>query len=172
MSQNIKITFTLPNGKLPEKQHDTDTGLDLFIADIEQIDSNIYKINFGIAVEPPKGFYVKLYPRSSIYKYDCTMVNSVGIIDEGYRGSVCMVVENGDAKKLPKVGDRFGQIVLEKRWDANVVVSKDLTPTRRGAGGFGSTGGGSYSTIPGMPGSYPTAAVEQSMKNIQNAQFL
>lgn len=137
---NIKVTFTHANSKLPEKQHTTDIGYDLTVASINKIKENIYEINFGIAVEPPKGYYLQLYPRSSIYKHDCIMTNGVGIIDPDYRGTISMVVKCTTPNKLPKVGDRFGQIVLVKSIESNIIHCHTLKDTKRGKGGFGSTG--------------------------------
>ena len=58
---------------------------------MEYRDPLYVKIDFGIAVQPPKGYYFELLPRSSIHKYKLAMANSVGI-DPAYRGSICMVV--------------------------------------------------------------------------------
>lgn len=179
----FKVKLLHENARLPERQHSTDVGLDLYIADIQivedvdhimnygwhEVESNyptladlsvdleyrkpLYvKIDFGIAIQPPEGYYFELVPRSSIHKYKLAMANSIGIIDPAYRGSICMMAystygnmvcrtrEQLVKDALPKVGERFGQLILRKIHYAEPVEVDDLTDTERGEGGFGSTG--------------------------------
>lgn len=55
------------------------------IHDVEVIGLKYYT---GMCVEIPRGFKMCVYPRSSIYKKDLILSNSVGIIDSDYRGEV------------------------------------------------------------------------------------
>ena len=41
---------------------------------------------------------------------------------------------------LPKVGERFGQLILRKIYCSEPVEVNEHAETERGAGGFGSTG--------------------------------
>ena len=66
-----------------------------------------------------------------------------GLIDADYRGIVEMLIVNhSEAAFTVRVGDRVAQVVFVKRIDADFqkVEKKDLSKTKRGEGGFGSTG--------------------------------
>ncbi len=80
---NIKLLYD--NSILPVYSKDGDAGLDLTVCNIH-IDKNVVTYGFGISMEIPYGYVGLLFPRSSIYKQDLTLSNSVGVIDSGYRG--------------------------------------------------------------------------------------
>ena len=87
--------------------------------------------------ETPSAFY--LYPRSSISKTELRLANSVGIIDRGYRGNLCAMFD----VKTPFVatkGQRFVQICEPSLEPFKVLIVDELDSTKRGEGGFGSTG--------------------------------
>lgn len=98
----------------------------------------------GIRMDIPKGYGVKLYVRSGIsVKAGLTLINSVGIIDSDYRNEVYLVVYNTTNKRYyVENGDRVGQFEVHKVEDFDIVELKeyDETSTKRGLGGFGSTG--------------------------------
>lgn len=110
------------------------------------------KAQDSTATEPPEeletvgtscnsGFY--LYPRSSITKTDLMMTNHVGIIDSGYRGFLMASVRNlGSEPATIAPMTRLFQICHPGLCPIYVVLvdADELTPTERGAGGFGSTG--------------------------------
>ena len=89
----------------------------------------------------PSGFY--LYPRSSISKTPLRMANSVGIIDSGYRGQIMGAVDhikhNGERYDVLK-GQRLFQLCAPNLEPMEIEVVRTLENTRRGEGGFGSTG--------------------------------
>ena len=91
--------------------------------------------------EIPIGYYGKVYLRSSLVKKMITV--DAGLIDTDYRGIVEMLIVNHtEAAFTVRVGDRVAQVVFVKRIDADFqkVEKKDLSKTKRGEGGFGSTG--------------------------------
>ncbi len=142
---SLKIRFHYPGMSLPRRAHESDSGLDLTLMKVIEKRDNIYFFDTGISVEPPQGFYTELYPRSSIYKQDFIMTNSVGIIDNGYRGILFMPMrylgnKNGleEAEKL--VGQRVGQLILKKQQLFEIEIAEDLTESERGGKGFGSSG--------------------------------
>jgi deoxyuridine 5'-triphosphate nucleotidohydrolase len=86
-----------------------------------------------------------LLPRSSIYKTGHMMANSVGVIDSSYRGVLKAPVINTLAVGMNppgfKRGERYFQIVAPDMGPIHVVRAVGSLPeTRRGEGGFGSTG--------------------------------
>jgi dUTP pyrophosphatase len=87
--------------------------------------------------ETPSAFY--LYPRSSISKTELRLANSVGIIDRGYRGNLCAMFDVKNPFVATK-GQRFVQICEPSLEPFKVLIVDELDSTKRGEGGFGSTG--------------------------------
>ena len=70
------------------------------------------------------------------------VVNAPGLIDAGYRGEVRICLYNSGAEPFAVApGDRIAQLVIQSVESAEFGVVDDLDDTRRGEGGFGSTGG-------------------------------
>ena len=114
-------------------------------------------------------FHTLIFPRSSISKYNLTLANSVGLIDNDYRGEIRFrfnyvwqpedlvvsnnhkIVGNPNFEKMYKKGDRIGQLVAEARNRIDWQVVEELDITDRGSGGFGSTGEKSPTTFDETP---------------------
>lgn len=102
-------------------------------------------IGTGWAIELPAGHVGMICPRSGLAnRHGITVLNAPGIIDEDYRGEICVLLVNtGLAPVWINFGDRIAQMVIvpiirPAISDARVVP--ELSSTERGAGGFGSTG--------------------------------
>ena len=141
----LKIKCHYPDMPVPARAHPTDTGIDLTLMKAEKKRDNIFFFDTGVSIESPEGYYAELYPRSSIYKLDFIMTNSVGIIDSGYRGIICLPMRyvgqrDGlqEAEKL--IGQRIGQLILRKLEPFNVKIVEDLSESKREEKGFGSSG--------------------------------
>lgn len=94
----------------------------------------------NITTEKPSPYY--MYARSSVSKRGIMLVNSVGIIDCGYRGNLMAAFFNttDDPVTIHK-GDRLTQICMPGLdYDFSVEIAKNLQETERGSGGIGSTG--------------------------------
>lgn len=130
-----------------------DAGFDLFLPeDIWEEDYQI-KIDTEIIVamidENNVNCSFYLYPRSSIYKTNLRLANSVGIIDSGYRGNIIGMFDNMycTAHSIEKIDikqySRLMQICSGDLRPFTVQIVDDiqlLGSTERGIGGFGSTG--------------------------------
>ena len=90
-----------------------------------------------------------LLPRSSLYKTPFRLANSIGLIDQGYRGEVKAKVDicNGFTEDIEVQNSaRYFQIVQHNflPWTTIRIVDSfdDLPPSNdsRGVNGFGSTG--------------------------------
>jgi dUTP pyrophosphatase len=82
--------------------------------------------------------YARIAPKSSLALegYDV----SAGVVDKGYRGELKVVlVNNGKNFRHFRRGDKIAQLIFEVAEVARFEAA-ELTPTERGAGGFGSTG--------------------------------
>jgi dUTP pyrophosphatase len=100
-------------------------------------------INTGLIIEPPKGYFIKLYVRSSISLRGLVLANGTGIIDNDYRDPIKMIIYNlSEYRQNISKYDRIGQMELVKQVDyeiEKVDTFECLSCTER-EGGFGSTG--------------------------------
>ena len=118
-------------------------GYDLFAAQaMTLLPHTCELVSLDCIWEIPTGYYGKIYPRSSLVKKIITVDS--GLIDSDYCGIVEMLIVNySEAAFTVCVGDRVGQVVFVKRIDVDFekVEKKELLgKTKRGEGGFGSTG--------------------------------
>ena len=124
-----------------------DSGLDLFCPETITINpGETVKINLQIKCEAlsndgQRNVSYYLYPRSSIIKTPLRLSNSVGIIDAGYRGDIIACVDNIKNESYTiSQGDRLFQICAGDLTSINFELVDKLSDTKRGDGGFGSTG--------------------------------
>ncbi len=96
----------------------------------------------GIFIELPGGYEAQVRPRSGLaIKYGITVLNAPGTIDADYRGEVKVILINLSGEPFTiNPGDRIAQMVISKHERAEWELVEELSPTERGAGGFGSTG--------------------------------
>lgn len=137
----VKIKL-LPGGKMPEKKSSGAAAWDCFAREDVIVRRPPKLIGLGFMAEPPKGYYLEIVPRSSIgLKTKLRQPNSVGIIDNDYRGEVKAMYEAMyNSCDFVKAGDRIAQMILRKMEEADLVEVEELSETERGTGGFGSTG--------------------------------
>ncbi|HQU66974.1 MAG TPA: dUTP diphosphatase [Albidovulum sp.] len=98
----------------------------------------------GLRVEIPDGFEAQIRPRSGLaLKHGITLPNTPGTIDADYRGPLGVLVVNLGAEPfVVRHGERIAQMIVAPVVRAGFEEVRYLTDTRRGAGGFGSTGRG------------------------------
>ena len=133
------------SARLPERSHEDDAGADVFANSKQFIDTDNDVISYGtgLALAIPKGYWMDLRARSSIYKTGLQLANGVGTIDAGYRGEVKAVFYSNHYKKPYEVGDRMAQLVLMPNvspMDVKFVEVDELPSENDRGGGFGSTG--------------------------------
>jgi dUTP pyrophosphatase len=125
---------------LPTRTHSNDAGLDLYSLDDVLLEPGEGKVaRTGIAMALPKGYAGLVSDRSSMAKRGIKTAG--GIIDEGYRGEIHIVLWN--ISKLPvslKKGERIAQLLILPVITPAVVEVTSLDDTERGAKGFGSSG--------------------------------
>jgi len=100
------------------------------------------KVPTGIALALPEGWEGQVRPRSGLaLKHGITVLNSPGTIDADYRGEIEVILANlGGAPVTIARGERIAQLVIAPVSRAEWQVIAELPLTRRGTGGFGSTG--------------------------------
>lgn len=136
----VKIKKLHPNAVVPKYATQGDAGLDLVATSKEYLpDEEHVRYGTGLAIEIPKGHVGLLFPRSSIFKNQQLLSNSVGVIDSGYRGEVCAVFL-GTPLNSYAIGDRIGQLIILPYPTIEFEEVDELSETERGNGGYGSTG--------------------------------
>ena len=96
----------------------------------------------GLQFEIPEGYVMLMYSRSGHgFKNNLRFVNSVGVIDSDYRGEVRIGLFNdGITPYIVKPQERLAQAMIVPVSKISFLTVETLTDTKRGAGGFGSTG--------------------------------
>ena len=142
---NIKIKKLTDTAKIPERGTVYSAGYDLF-ADLPegvQIKAGETKlIKTGISVAIPEGYFGGIFARSGLStKEGLRPANCTGVIDADYRGEIMVSLHNhGSKPQTIEHGDRVAQFVILPYLTAKFVERKRLSSTKRGEGGFGSTG--------------------------------
>ena len=96
----------------------------------------------GLFVEIPLGYEIQVRPRSGLaLKQGITVLNTPGTIDADYRGEIGVILMNHGLTVVEfNPADRIAQLVLNKVERIQWLQTDSLTGTKRGQGGFGSTG--------------------------------
>lgn len=141
--QVLKIKLLHKNAQLPKFGTDGSAGMDFYLPRPETFIPNETRlVPLGIAVEVPKGHMLIVAPRSSTgIKTPLRMTNSIGVIDSDYRGEINAVFDNtSNEAYIAHEGDRLVQGILVEVPKVLIQEVEELTETKRGSGGFGSTG--------------------------------
>lgn len=98
-------------------------------------------VRTGLAIELPPGFEAQIRPRSGLALHHAvTLPNAPATIDPGYRGEIKVILLNlGRQPYAVRRGDRIAQMVIA-RYEQVEWMEGDLNSTKRGTGGFGSSG--------------------------------
>ena len=96
----------------------------------------------GLFLGIPEGYEAQVRPRSGLAaKHGITVLNSPGTIDADYRGEVKVILVNLSSESFEiKPGERIAQLVVARCEQVAWEEVPELDETRRGEGGFGSTG--------------------------------
>jgi len=139
----LKIKKLTDSATVPSYAHTGDAGLDLHAADSYRLSPGEAKlIRTGLAIELPPNTEAQVRPRSGLaINHQVTVLNSPGTIDEGYRGELGVILIN-HGKTLFEIqeGMKIAQLVVKPIFRVEVEVVDELSDTKRGQGGFGSTG--------------------------------
>ena len=130
---------------IPKYETEGSSGLDLAAHINESVEikpGSTAIIPTGLAVSIPKNFEIQIRPRSGLAaKNQISVLNTPGTIDADYRGELKVILINlGTKSFLVENGARIAQMVLCPVVKADLKEVKTLDDTKRGSGGFGSTG--------------------------------
>ncbi|XP_073819853.1 deoxyuridine triphosphatase [Musca autumnalis] len=97
-------------------------------------------VKTDLQIEVPNGSYGRIAPRSGLAVKNFIDVGA-GVVDEDYRGNLGVVLFNhADVEFEVKRGDRIAQLICERIFYPELEQVDKLEETKRGEGGFGSTG--------------------------------
>ena len=140
---NVKIFRESPNIAIPEYATPGSAGIDLCSTMYCMIKPGEQAlIPTGIKLAIPEGYEAQIRPRSGLaLNKKITIPNSPGTIDSDYRGEILVLLKNeGEDPFTLRFGDRIAQMVFVPVVQAKFEEVKALDETKRGSGGFGSTG--------------------------------
>ena len=139
----LKIKKLNPKAIIPAYQTKGAAGFDLHsIEDVILKPGERKLIGTGLAFEIEYGYEVQIRPRSGLaFKHGITVLNSPGTIDSDYRGEIKVLLINHSNEEFEiKKGDRIAQAIVAPVIQAEIIEVEELSETKRGEGGFGSTG--------------------------------
>ena len=101
------------------------------------------KVPTGLIMVLPPGYEGQVRPRSGLSaRHGITLTNCIGTVDSDYRGELCCLMINlGNEPYTIQVGERIAQLVIAPVVHVETeFIEKIPEETKRGSGGFGSTG--------------------------------
>lgn len=142
---NIRIKKLTDTAKLPQRGSEKAAGYDLYADTDEEITvepGKTVSIGTGLAMEVPDGYFGAIFARSGLAcKRSLRPANCVGVIDSDYRGEFRVVLHNdSEVPQTIAPHERIAQLVILPYLPVTFEETDTLSDTRRGAGGFGSTG--------------------------------
>jgi dUTP pyrophosphatase len=141
----VLLTRLDPGVPVPSYATPGDAGADLVTTtDVAIAPGERVTVGTGVAIALPAGYAAFVHPRSGLAaRVGLSVVNTPGTIDSGYRGEIRICLINHDLREPIELrrGDRIAQLVVQRVEHAVFREVDDLGQTRRGTGGYGSTGG-------------------------------
>ena len=141
----VLIRKLSPEVELPSYKSSGASGMDLmaFIKSPITIKSKTSSlIPTGLSMAFSNDYEVQIRPRSGLAaQNNISVLNTPGTIDSDYRGEIKVIIFNhGDKDFTVNNKDRIAQIILTPVEKIEFKETSELPETRRGEGGFGSTG--------------------------------
>ncbi len=136
----LKVKKLDPQAKLPLRAHDTDSGADLFALNRTVLPPRaITHVHTGICVELPENTSGIIWGKSSVESKGIKAM--AGLVDAPYRGELIVCMYNlNDTEFVFEAGQKVAQLVILPTLYPAFEQAQELSQTKRGAGGFGSTG--------------------------------
>ena len=134
-----------PAVELPAYKTEGASGMDLMALVKEPINlkpNSSCLVPTGLAVAFSSDFEIQIRPRSGLAaRNKISVLNTPGTIDSDYMGEIKVILINlGEKTFTVEKGARIAQMVLSPIEKAKIREVENLEKTKRGSGGFGSTG--------------------------------
>jgi len=137
----LKIKKINQNATIPKYAHEGDAGFDLSsVEDYSLNPGDKIIVKTGLQMEIPENYFGNIRNRSGLAaKYGIHVL--AGVIDSHYRGEIGVVLINlGKALYNITKGDRIAQMIIQGCESCEIEEVNEISETKRGDGGFGSTG--------------------------------
>ena len=141
----VKFKKLRDDVELPLRATDGSAGYDVCANlenDITILPDEIVKIPTGFSTSFRKDYVALVYSRSGLaLKNGLVVCQGTAVIDSDYRGEWFIPLHNQSSQpQLIRSGDRIAQLLIQPVCRMKAIEVDDLNETRRGRGGFGSTG--------------------------------
>lgn len=141
----IRVRRVSDTAVLPTRGSTFAAGYDLYADIAEEIKIEPHttvKIDTGLQFELPEGYFAGIFARSGIAAREgLRPANCVGICDSDYRGNYIVAIHNDtDTVQKIKARQKIAQMIVLPYLPLEFEEVEELSETKRGAGGFGSTG--------------------------------
>ena len=143
--ERLPVKLIRANAKPPARKTTGSVGFDIAACLDEDVvvgPGETRMVGSGLALALDPGYAAFFYARSGLgIKHGMIPANCVGVIDSDYRGEIIVGLKNTSNESYTvSDGDRIAQMIIAKCELPELIFSDDLDETRRGGGGFGSTG--------------------------------
>lgn len=142
---NVNIKKLNANAKIPTRGSEYAAGYDLYACVDEPVAIHPHetvKIGTGLAIEIPNNYFGAIFARSGLAtKKGLRPSNCVGVCDSDYRGEYIVALHN-DSNDVMFIepNERIAQLVVMPYLPVEFTEVDELSDSKRGANGFGSTG--------------------------------
>lgn len=134
----------LPKNAYPIQPFSTwAAGIDIATNESKELyPDEVHLFKTGLKIAIPGGYFGLLASRSGLgIKRGLVIAQGIGVIDADYRGELMIPIRNvSDEDQYINSGDRIAQLIIIPHAVPDLVVVDSLEETKRGEGGFGSTG--------------------------------
>ncbi len=141
MSVKVKVKKRKDDAVIPHYVHGGDAGMDIYSCENATIRAGERKlVSTGICLEIPKGYVALVWDKSGLAS-KCGIKTMAGVVDCSYRGEVGIMLLNTSKEDYQvRKGEKIAQILIQPIAEAEIEEIQELGDTKRGDGGFGSTG--------------------------------
>ena len=141
----IKIKKLRDDATIPTCGSKYSAGMDLYSCSNAPIQINpheTYKVETGLAIEIPEGYFGGVFARSGLStKMGLRPSNCTGVIDSDYRGDIIVALHNdSDCPRMILPNERIAQLIILPFLPIEFKEVDELSDTDRADKGFGSTG--------------------------------
>lgn len=141
----VKIKKLNANAIIPSHGSEYAAGCDLYActsASIVIAPHETVMIGTGLAIETPIGYASLIFARSGLAsKQGLAPANKIGLVDCDYRGEIKVALHNhSNVPQTINPMERIAQLVIMPYLPVEFEEVDELSETKRGDGGFGSTG--------------------------------
>ena len=144
-SLEVMVARTEDDARLPTRGSEYAAGWDLYALEESVVPfRKSVKLRTGLRVAIPVGYEGQVRARSSLGSKGLILPHSIGTIDADYRGELFVLmtwIGEGESYTV-KAGERIAQLLISPIPEVSFkeVSIAQLGDTKRGDGGFGSTG--------------------------------